>query len=43
MTLIFKVINVKITYISLMVLDKHVVTMKHYFKVDIERSESANN
>ena len=38
----FKVTNVKIPYIFFMVWDKHVVTMKHYWEVDICLSESAN-
>ncbi len=33
--------NVKIAYIFLMVLDKHVVTMKHYREAVIGLSESA--
>ena len=33
--------NVKIANIFLLVLDKHVVTMKHLWEVDIELSESA--
>jgi len=37
----FKVKNVKIAYIFFMVRDKHVVTMKHYWEVDIGLSESA--
>ncbi len=36
----FKVTNVKIAYIFLMVRDKHVVIMKHYWKVDIWLSDS---
>ncbi len=36
-----KVMNVKIAYIFCMVRDKHVVTMKHYWEVDIGLSESA--
>ncbi len=36
------VMKVKIAYIFLMVQDKHVVTMKHYWEVDIGHSESAN-
>ena len=39
----FKVANVKITYIVLMLREKHVVTMKHYWEVDIGLSESAQN
>ena len=38
----FKVTNVKIAYIFFMVRDKHMLTMKHYWEVDIELSESAN-
>ena len=36
----FKVTNVKIAYIVLIVQDKPVVTMKHYWEVDIGVSES---
>ncbi len=38
-----KVTNVKIAYIFFMVRDKHMVTMKHYWEVDIGLSESVNN
>ena len=37
----FTVTNVKIAYDFLMVRNKHVVTMKHYWEVDIGLSESA--
>ena len=37
----FKVKKVKIAYIFFMVRDKHVITMKHYWEVDIGLSESA--
>ncbi len=33
----------KIAYISLTVRDMHMVTMKHYWEVDIGLSESAKN
>ena len=39
----FKVMNVKIVYILLMVRDKHGVTMKHQWEVDTGLSESAKN
>ena len=36
-----KVTNVKIAYIVLTVRDRHMVTMKHYWEVDIGLLESA--
>ncbi len=39
----FKATNVKIAYIFLMVRDKHVVIVKHYWEVDIRLSESAKH
>ncbi len=36
-----KVMNVKVAYIVFMVQDKHMVTMKHYWEVDIGLLESA--
>ena len=38
-----KVTNVKVAYIVFMVQDKHMVTMKHYWEVDIGLLESAKN
>ncbi len=38
-----KVTNVKVAYIVFMVQDKHMVTMKHYWEVDIGLLESAQN
>ena len=38
-----KVTNVKIAYAFLTVRDRHMVTMKHYWEVDIGLSESAKN
>ena len=38
----FKYMNVKIAYIFLMVRDRHVVAMKHYWEFDIWLSESAH-
>ncbi len=35
----FKVTNVKIAYVFMVVRDMHVVTMKHYWKIDMGLSE----